>query len=454
MRLDLLPMPRFTQRQSGDGTGSPVEGTASSSVHTQRLQEAQENPLLSSIHRPHRILVHDRSGHPFTVQLSRELARRGHHVLHSYAEFFQSPKGDMARKNSDPDSLEIDGISLDEPFQKYSYAKRYFQERKFAQKLTSQIEDFGPDVAVFANMPPDAQTYVYRRIGRKGIRSIFWVQDIYGIAIRRILHNKLSVVGDAVGKYYIRMERALLRDSDEIILITEDFLPIMQEWGIPPHKLHVIPNWAPIDEIPVRPKSNPWSVEMGLQEKFCILYSGTLGMKHNPDLLFRLASHFESDDRVRIVVISEGIGADWLSAKAAETGLSNLVIRGFQPFEALPDVLGSADILAAILEPDAGVYSVPSKVLSYLCAQRPVLLAVPAENLAARSVVDYQMGIVVDPTDVEGFIEAAGRLLADPGLGVDFARNARRYAETNFDISRIADRFERIGRIDAAQTAK
>ena len=48
----------------------------------------------------------------------------------------------------------------------------------------------------------------------------------------------------------------------------------------------------------------------------------------------------------------------------------------------------------------------------------------------------------------------AGRLLADPGLGVDFARNARRYAETNFDISRIADRFERIGRIDAAQTAK
>ncbi len=30
-----------------------------------------------------RILVHDYSGHPFQAQLSRELARRGHDVVHS-----------------------------------------------------------------------------------------------------------------------------------------------------------------------------------------------------------------------------------------------------------------------------------------------------------------------------------------------------------------------------------
>ena len=58
---------------------------------------------------------------------------------------------------------------------------------------------------------------------------------------------------------------------------------------------------------------------------------------------------------------------------------------GFQPFEVLPDVLGSADVLVAILEPDAGVFSVPSKVLSYFCAGRPVLLAVPVKTWPRKS---------------------------------------------------------------------
>ena len=51
--------------------------------------------------------------------------------------------------------------------------------------------------------------------------------------------------------------------------------------------------------------------------------------------------------------------------------MKSLRFMGFQPFEALPDVLGSADVLVAILEADAGVFSVPSKVLSYFSLLGP-----------------------------------------------------------------------------------
>ena len=37
-----------------------------------------------------RILVHDHSGHPFQAELSRELARRGHVVTHSFATGYVS----------------------------------------------------------------------------------------------------------------------------------------------------------------------------------------------------------------------------------------------------------------------------------------------------------------------------------------------------------------------------
>jgi colanic acid biosynthesis glycosyl transferase WcaI len=42
-----------------------------------------------------RILVNDYAGHPFELQLSRALARRGHTVPHTYFAAFQTPKGSV-----------------------------------------------------------------------------------------------------------------------------------------------------------------------------------------------------------------------------------------------------------------------------------------------------------------------------------------------------------------------
>jgi glycosyltransferase involved in cell wall biosynthesis len=114
----------------------------------------------------------------------------------------------------------------------------------------------------------------------------------------------------------------------------------------------------------------------------------------------------------------------------------------FQPFDRLPEVHGAADVLVAILEPDAGVFSVPSKVLSYMCAGRAILGAMPRLNLAARTIADQGAGVVVEPDDAAGFRAAADRLLAHPDQLAAYGAAARRYAENNFDIDGITDRFE------------
>jgi glycosyltransferase involved in cell wall biosynthesis len=113
----------------------------------------------------------------------------------------------------------------------------------------------------------------------------------------------------------------------------------------------------------------------------------------------------------------------------------------FQPFEELPMALAAADVLVAILEPDASVFAVPSKVLTYLCARRPLLLAVPAENLAARIVESVGAGIVVSPTDVTGFLRASEKLISDTELCRTMAENGYGYALTEFNIEKVAGRF-------------
>jgi len=167
-------------------------------------------------------------------------------------------------------------------------------------------------------------------------------------------------------------------------------------------------------------------------------------LKHNPELLLDIALALRDQSHVRIVVVSEGLGADFLRKKKDEYQLSNLIVLGFQPFESMPEVMATADILIAILDRDAGVFSVPSKVLTYHCAGRPLLLAVPQENLAARLVEEIKTGIVVPPNENGRFLTEVKRLIADGELREKYGRNARRYAESAFDIEGITDKFEKI----------
>ncbi len=93
-------------------------------------------------------------------------------------------------------------------------------------------------------------------------------------------------------------------------------------------------------------------------------------------------------------------------------------------------------------------YSVPSKVLSYLCAGRALLVSVPAENLAGRIVAREGAGVVVEPGDRDEFLTAAERLLGSPDERARMGANGRRYAESAFAIEPIAERFEEVlGRV-------
>jgi colanic acid biosynthesis glycosyl transferase WcaI len=199
----------------------------------------------------------------------------------------------------------------------------------------------------------------------------------------------------------------------------------------------VIENWAPLDEIRPLPRANEWSAGHKLDGKTVFLYSGTLGMKHRPDLLYRLAQSL--DTSCRLVVITEGIGRDYLQNMPA---LETLQLLDFQPYDHLSLALASADVLVTTLESDAGQFAVPSKVLSYLCAGRPMLLAAPKINLAASVVERSSSGFVADPDRPGEFVAAAKRLAADAGLRSSLGASARRYAECTFEISSIAARFE------------
>ncbi len=387
-----------------------------------------------------RILVNDYAGHPFELQLSRELARRGHTVLHTYFAAYQTPKGRVDDDSQANGLLSILGINIKQEFAQHSALYRRSADRAYGIELCRQVVDFRPDVVISANTPLDAQKLLMAAAREHGAKFIFWMQDLLSSAVEFVLRRKGVPFASLAGKLYSQLERRLLRKSDAIVCIASEFRSGLEKWGIHREKIFVIENWAPLDEISPGQRQTPFSRDHELDGKFCFMYSGTLGMKHKPELLLQLAQHFSTRKDVVTMVIAQGAGADWLREHSTQVPAHALKVLPFQPYERHGEILASSDVLITLLDDECGAFAVPSKLLAYLCASRAQLVAAPVNNLASRIVRRSGAGFAA-AAEKHSFLHAADRLLEHPQQLAEYGASGRRYAETNFRIDRICDNF-------------
>ena len=391
-----------------------------------------------------RIAVHDFVGHPFQFELSQSLARRGHTVRHFFFAEDIGPKGPRAVGPDDPATYSIEPISLSVSYSKTNFARRRAGDILYGRQAAASIAAFAPDVVISGNTPLDAQALIQARARAEGAAFVFWMQDFYSLAVERLLGKRWLGAGRLVAQHYHRLERRQLQESDAVVLISEDFKGQLGQFEIAPEKVSVIPNWGALDSIPLRPKGNDWAKRHWLDDKFVFLYSGTLALKHTPERLWALARAFRDDPEVMVVLAASGVSLDGLKQREAADPQPNLKFLPLQPIADFPDLLGAADVVVALLESDAGEFSVPSKVLSYLCAGRPILLSAPISNLAARTVQRSASGLVVPADDETAFVQAAQQLRADAVARQARGAAARRYAEDSFEIGGVTDRFEAV----------
>ncbi len=397
-----------------------------------------------------RIHVHDWSGHTFQAQLSRELARRGLIVEHSYSSEYVSGKGRLNVGPDDPKTLSFTTITTGRRFEKYSPVGRLRYELSYAKVWLNRLNETRPDIVVVCNTPIVVGECFRRWACRTHTPWVLWHQDIYSLAMGEELYRKLPHLVAQVGAWsFSRLERRITQAATRVVAIGQEFRRhYEQEWKLRRPGVSIIPNWAPLDEITPRALDNPWSAYWITDRgDLTLIYAGTLGRKHNPVLLVDLITAVRSRGiDARLIVASEGEGADLIRTHVGEFPAGTVRVIDFQPADQLPDMLGAGDVLIAILEPGASKFSIPSKVLSYLAAGRPVLGLMPAGNPAACDIVSAG-GLVASPTP-EGIASAAEWIVSINGDGAttraELGACSRRLAEKKFDINKIADQFAEI----------
>lgn len=395
-----------------------------------------------------RVLVHDYAGHPFQVELSRELASRGHEVTHSWCDAYSSGKGHLVAEPGE--TLVFRPVGAGERIEKLAFARRLLQELRYGFELARVARDERPDVVMVANAPIPTLVVLAAFLLFRRTPWVLWHQDVQAVAIRSFAGKSLSKVFSLVATAIEAGEKWCARRAAAVVVIADSFVDVHRQWGTA-GKATVIPNWAPLDEIYPVERKNDWAVEHELDDVKTLVYSGTLGLKHNPALLVGLAREvIDGGQPVRLVVVNEGPAVDVLRDEAARLDVP-ITLLPFQPYERLSEVLGSGDVLVVLLEQDAGAFSVPSKTLSYLCAGRPVLGLMPAENLAATLISSVD-GCVRPPVEASLPDAAAWvrEVFADAEMRDELGEKARFLAEQKFALADCADQFEEILRSAAS----
>lgn len=191
-------------------------------------------------------------------------------------------------------------------------------------------------------------------------------------------------------------------------------------------KTFVIPNWAEPDIIRPIPKTDNWFArDYGQIGRLTILYSGTMGLKHNVDAMIQTAVRLKTLKDVHFMFIGRGEGYKKVAKIIKGEGLENTTLLPFLPISELPYSLAVGDIAVIALEQGGeGVY-VPSKTYYAMAAGSALIALCSQENELSDIIRSYQCGIIVPPDDVDGFVAAIYRFMEDKTFLKTCRRNAR-----------------------------
>ncbi|NNF55991.1 MAG: glycosyltransferase family 4 protein [Acidimicrobiales bacterium] len=388
------------------------------------------------------ILLIDYGGHPFTADLAISLKRSGAEVNYVFSSSNESnPHGDFSDAKNE--GVVVHDIDLGRPVNSSRLRSRFRDEQQFGWAAAKLVRLAPPSATVvLCQVPPAAAVIIQGGAKTRRQNVVLWLQQLQADLSATSASRALP------GKMFSALERRIASSADRVIAISDGFA----EFAIAARRgnadgVTVLPNWAPLRYLPSRHRINQWSTKHQLvPERHRVLYSGRMGLEHRPDEIAALALTLTANGDVDMVIVAAGPGVEALRRRPELTSHPNILFCDLQPLGDLANVLASADVLLGTLDDRASEALVPSKILSYLCAARPVVALMKKSNPSAVLVEEIGAGVAV--SDIHTAVDTIRSLLADPDRRRRMGNLGRAYASTTFEPNRVAKSFALAAGVD------
>jgi len=204
--------------------------------------------------------------------------------------------------------------------------------------------------------------------------------------------------------------------------------------GLPAERITIIHNWPPGPDIAsIAPGGNGLRVAWGLSDRFVVGYSGNLGRVHEYATILKAADMLRDEQDIRFVFIGGGHLLAALALEANRRGLTNIIVKPYQPRSRLSESLSVPDVHLISLLPTVEGFCVPSKFYGIAAVGRPTIFIGDQRGEIPQLLRDANCGIAVAAGDAVRLVRYIKRLKRNAALRMLWGENARTLVELRFD---------------------
>jgi len=252
------------------------------------------------------------------------------------------------------------------------------------------------DLVWTATMPPVLQALTIMIAGKvRGAEMLYHMQDI---------HPEISVASNLMKPGLVTramryLDRYTLRKARQVVLLSEDMREAIVSRGIAAEKVRVVRNFSLGIEgrkdrvVATSPKNS---------ERIRFVFAGNIGRFQNLEALVEAFAKLPKNE-VELIFVGDGKAKEALKKKARECDASHVVFYDHMSSEAVFDLMCECHVGVISLLPNLYKYAFPSKLLTYMAANLPVLALIEDESALAKLLRDNTIGVSIpwDRTDEE-----------------------------------------------------
>jgi colanic acid biosynthesis glycosyl transferase WcaI len=286
-----------------------------------------------------------------------------------------------------------------------------------------------PDLVVCMTDPPFIGA-IARVVAARFRRPLLVIaQDVFPEIAVKLGRLRNPVVVRALR---ILVDRSL-RSADRVVAIGETMKRRLEEKGVDPERIRVIPNWCDVTSVVPSPRDNRWARQHRLVKRFVVMHSGNVGHAQDLDTLIRACTFLRDLENLAVRIIGGGARREELTLLAERLDANKVRFMHWQPYELRSLSLSTADIHVVGLARGLAGYVVPSRLYGILAAGRPVIAAAEPESETAQLVARVGCGVVVPPGNPFALARAI-RAAHDGEFDLaEMGRRARAFAEAEGD---------------------
>jgi colanic acid biosynthesis glycosyl transferase WcaI len=270
------------------------------------------------------------------------------------------------------------------------------------------------------------------------------IQRPYAVIINDLASGAAGDVGIVkhrwLGRLLETFEFAAYRRAAGAVVLCQAFRDALSTHGFAADRVKIVRSPVDLERIRPVPAHPEFRTRWGVpRNAFVVLFAGSMGLKQGMTNIVEAAAILRATSpNIRWVLVGDGETKSGVLQLIERLNLQhNVRMLPFESEAKMSEMFASADVL--LLNQLASVKDtvIPSKLLTYMAAGRPVIAAVSQSSQGAEILRDAGGGLIVQPEQPQALADGVSELEADSMRLEAWGKLNRHYAEANFDQTRI-----------------